>query len=85
MELANQNNLSIRDFISSKTNIDGLIVCSKNDLDYLKIVIDLSNQMRKNYKDLNSFLNSNSIDDKFCFINMDSKLNINKDESVKLF
>lgn len=85
MKLTPENNLSINDFITNKSNIDGLIVSSKNDLDYIKILIDLRNLARKDYENLNSFLSNATEDGIFCFVNMDSQLTISEDDSLKLF
>ncbi len=80
-----QNNISINDFIANNSNIDAVIVSSKNDLDYIKILIDLRNRVRKDYGSINSFLIDSVEDRAFCFINMDSQLTISEDESVRLF
>ena len=85
MESTAHNNFILNDFITSKSHIDGLIVNSKNDLDYIKIIIDLRNLIRKDYTDLNSFLDSDISDNTFCLINMDKQQCISEEESLKMF
>lgn len=80
----NYDNIVI-DFISSKSNLDGLIINSKNDLDYLKIRIDLAKKTWKDFSNIDSFMNDVLEENDFCFVNMDNQNEISEDLGSQLF
>lgn len=84
--MSQENNYTLDDFINpQKTNIEGVLVKEKNDLDYIKIKLDLTKQVRREYPTLQSFLEDNITNGSFCFINCDDCLSISEEESVLFY
>jgi hypothetical protein len=84
--MSQENNYTLDDFINpQKTNIEGVLVKKKNDLDYIKIKLDLTKQVRREYPTLQSFLEDTIANGNFCFINCDDCISISEEESVLFY
>jgi hypothetical protein len=84
--MSQENDYTLEDFINpKKTNIEAVLVKEMNDLDYIKIKLDLTKQARRDYPTLQLFLGDTITDGSFCFINCDDCLAISEEESVLFY
>ena len=80
------NETTINDFVLQKspTN-DGLIVKSFSNLEYIKSQIDLHKKGRISFDNLKLIIDTNDVLPDFCFINMDSNITIDENDSSHLY
>jgi hypothetical protein len=80
------NDYTLEDFVNPyKVNIEGIIVKEKNDRDYIRIKIDLSKQLSKDYPTISLFLSNSIPNGTFCFLNCDDSITISEEKSLLLF